>query len=391
MKFYQDSGFKWTAASTLVLASIFSMMSFGASAGAPIANPPGGNISPTFTNLTTATDVIVGKNLRIGDSIVPNSGKSFALSADKVNFTKDIEVAGDGIINKVLHVVGSITGKDPLTPLLLNGNTNVKGNLNISDGLQAGITINSNTILQKQPGEWIHLGDNLGRVDVPGDFNASGKTNLGAIDAVSLKLSSILRVAGLANFVNIWSSGDVMANKYTVAKVTAGGLEGNFGGLSIDEAGKSIQLYSNKPNSDHVRIEGLDFSSTILPYSATIAYKAPGAPPLKIDAPLNVTGHFKAATIGGYNQLSLLANNGGNSVPVAPGKVGAVSSLNCPSKTQEMISCSLFSYQTTLTASAIISSSAGWGTDWNCSVTAQNNGTKNAVYSAQAVCFDPNE
>lgn len=103
MKFYQDSGFKWTVASTLVLASIIGMTTFAAHAAPPLANPPGGNISPKFSNLETAVDVIVGQNLKVGGDIRPASGNSFALNADKVNFTKDVEAKG------LVTAVGGVT------------------------------------------------------------------------------------------------------------------------------------------------------------------------------------------------------------------------------------------------------------------------------------------
>lgn len=315
MKFYQDFGFKWTAASTLVLASIFAMTSFSANAGAPIANPPGGNISPTFTNLTTATDVIVGKNLRIGDSIMPNSGTSFAIKADKVNFTKDLEAKGN-----IVSSGGGITaeGGGWVTGWNLKAVSTIMGTYaDISQNIKAFGTITGK--------------------DVVADGGSISATGGGEIKGWNLKATST--VSG----TNASFSQDINA----VGKITGANIvsQGNISTTTGTISGKDLAI----------------------------------------------SGHLKTGSVGAFNQMNLLGNNGGNSVLVAPGKVGAVSSVNCAAKYEQMLSCSVFSYQNTLTASTIISSKTGWGQDWNCSVIAKNNGTTNAIYSAQAVCFDPNK
>ena len=47
----------------------------------PYKTPPSGNVSPTFTSVTTSGDVVAGGNLRVGNVIMPKTGGTLTLDA----------------------------------------------------------------------------------------------------------------------------------------------------------------------------------------------------------------------------------------------------------------------------------------------------------------------
>lgn len=228
----QDSGFKWTVASTLVLAIIFAMTTFGANAGnnPPLASPPGGTISPAFSNLEASTDIIAGQNVRVGNAIKPKTGTSLALDAEKINFTKDIEVAGGGIVGKVLQVLGSIKGKDG-SPLVFDSDAEVSGKFNVKGGSGDGIFIDNEKI--SRPAGALKLDS---AVNITGALNAPMGVSLGNTTVVDLKIFG-------ANGLNVTK--DVSVG----GKLSAGSISPTAGDLAITG---NVSASGNLTSSKHL-------------------------------------------------------------------------------------------------------------------------------------------
>lgn len=360
MKFYQDSGFKWTVASTFVLASIFAMTSFGASAGAPIANPPGGNISPTFTNLTTATDVIVGKNLRVGDSIVPNIGKSFALAADKVNFTKDIEAKGTVLGNYLQSVLDITSGKDIIAGKDIKVTGVIKPNNGTDLELQADNVLTSNNLHVK------------GVTTFDNNIFLNGKT-LSLDGGSNILLSGPIAADGNAVF-----NGTVEMNSSVVANKTFD-VEGNSFFKKIAEFTSGIINYGT-----------LSVSGTTFLKGNTNAEKN-----LIVSGNASVVGHLKAASIGDF----VFGSDKPKSVAV---KGTTRTTKFCPDKNYQMLSCTLRYFPDPMPTPDVYNGKAHIDSvfidrlsDPNgisyCDASVWNQYAVPILYQIQTTCFNPNK
>lgn len=246
MKFLEDSGFKWTAASTLLLAIIFAMTAFGANAGnnPPLANPPGGTISPAFSNLEASTDIIAGQNVRVGNAIKPKTGTSLALDAEKINFTKDIEVKGKATIDKTL-TVNDVTATHGLLSLLptflINADKieaskdfEAKGKGIFGDNVQvAKDLVLGGSIVANSPA----IAFKGTKLSAQNDFSVGGNFDVGFTSSLagSLNVAKNTTLKGIlfaqkdiVASADIQATGTVFADNVTVAgKITAKSI-GNF-------------------------------------------------------------------------------------------------------------------------------------------------------------------
>lgn len=269
MKLSRHPSLTWTLSSTLVLALTFGLTMFSGSAAAPGSTPPNGNIIPTFNAINTTSDITAGGYVYVGNGIKPKTGAGLTLDADKVNFTKDIEVAGGGIISKVLQVIGSIKGNGG-SPLLLDSDAVVSGNLNIKGGLGGGINIDANNITQKTGGV-IHIGP--GMLDVTGKLNAPMGASLGTTDVVSLNafgkgLFGSFESTGAALITGLLTAdGGVKTNTISSTGLTPDGLSSlpiSINNLIISKpviASKPISLsaYVDAANGTKLRSDILSF------------------------------------------------------------------------------------------------------------------------------------
>ena len=257
------------------------MTSFGASAGAPIANPPGGNISPTFTNLTTATDVIVGKNLRVGDSIVPNSGKSFALAADKVNFTKDIEAKGN-----IVSDGGNITatGGGSLNGWNVKATSTVMGtNADFSQNIKALGTVTGKDVVADG-----------GNISATGGGAISG-WNLKATSTVSgtnASFSQDINAAGKITGKDIVASGTLSTNGHIKAASIGDFVFGSDKPIAVTKNGGVTSTTKYCP----------DNTSTIL--SCALRYFGPGGNPMPTPNIYNGKAHIGNSSIDRFSDPS---------------------------------------------------------------------------------------
>lgn len=290
----QDSGFKWTVASTLVLAIIFAMTTFGANAGnnPPLANPPGGTISPAFSNLEASTDIIAGQNVRVGNAIKPKTGTSLALDAEKVNFTKDIEIKGKGTIDKDLTVSG-FTATQAILSLLPT---------------------------------FLVTAD---KVEVSKDFEAKGKGLFG--DNVQVAKDLVLGGSIVANSPAIVFKGTKLSaqNDFSVG--------GNFDVGFTSSLGGSLNVAKN------TTLKGVLFAQKDIVASADIQATAGTVFANSINATGNISTsgnltsskHLSAASIGSFyfssDKPKSVSKNGGT----------ATFDSYCPDAKYQMISCSL--------------------------------------------------
>lgn len=123
--------------------SVVFALSSGSSIAAtnpPFANPPSGKVIPTFTTVESVEDTVVGKNLRVGNSITPKTGTTLTLDAQDVNATKNLTTKGNLTSDADLFVSGSIKPKNELNELTLDApltivqkHLNVLGKLNVQE------------------------------------------------------------------------------------------------------------------------------------------------------------------------------------------------------------------------------------------------------------------
>ncbi len=123
--------------------SVVFALSSGSSIAAtnpPFANPPSGKVIPTFTTVESVEDTVVGKNLKIGNSIIPKTGTSLTLDAEDVNATKNLTTKGNLTSEADLFVSGSIKPKNSLNELTLDApltfvskHLNILGQLNVQE------------------------------------------------------------------------------------------------------------------------------------------------------------------------------------------------------------------------------------------------------------------
>ncbi len=377
MKLSENSGFTWTIASTFVLALIISMTSLVANAGPPLANPPTGNASPTFTNLESTNDIIVGQNVKVGGDIRPKTGTSFALNADKVNFTKDIEVAGGGIVGKVLQVIGSIKGANG-KPISLDGDAEVSGKFNIKGGSGDGIFIDNEKITR--PAGALKLD---GAVNITGALNALSAT-LGAIDTVSLNAfgPNGIRASSEAN-----SFGGLYITKY----YKDGTPPKDFGWLRFTENPDTVALVT-KNDSGNIKIQGVTYEpikNNISKLSGANLDLNFGSISTKAGADVTVNGALKVPTgnvvVGGNitatGEIGVWTSvDGPLRFVQGAGVNGASSPADCVM--DYLVSCTLSTpaNPTNITSAVNIVGNKCW-------VTASSTGNMKVAYYARALCF----
>ncbi|MCX6733554.1 MAG: hypothetical protein NTX63_01955 [Candidatus Peregrinibacteria bacterium] len=372
MKFYQDFGFKWTAASTLVLASIFAMTSFSASAGAPIANPPGGNISPTFTNLTTATDVIVGKNLRIGDSIMPNSGTSFAIKADKVNFTKDVEVKGSvktDIISSLLNYV-RINGLQINKPVV--GQGGARTSLTAYDAVQLAAS-DALSFGFGSEGLFINKGPNgSGKLTTDGDLRTKSNAYVGNDIYVSnVTHSPSLETTGISATSGLPQGDDITLDGYTTTvkspQFTLGsGVEFNSDFLTTYSGNTPVSAFTG-----NVGVGG-DLSA----YSGAVTgYNVSALNGIKAKKAIGAWYYPTSGnrTVSGVNQTGAAAIV--DSACIAPAKI-----VGCEAVTADPL-------QNIEVRARVLTG----GLNTTCYVIGMSKTAAQVTYAAQATCFDPSQ
>lgn len=437
----------FTRRSSVALFSAFGLcvvFAFGtrfAAADNPLANPPSGAVSPTFTSLTTSGDVTVG---------------------------------------------GTLKSSKPTNTVGITGNLNVDGIL--SQG--TGITIDGTNHSIKSGGNILHLDGKI--VDIIGALNAPSIDTLGAVTASQLSVtngatfnsdttfnkdinfSGVIKNKGSGIRVQngIWSLGQILSDGLSIAKFTDGLLERNYGGIyalndGIGIEGRQKGADPKVPTAGNVHIQGVNFeayddktASAILS-GTNINFKFSGGVTVGSKTDLNPatfsvagkdgttklsgntlvansTNPFSIANLNGGIELlafakniNLVASSKGQTVNIQspllnvddtveklPGDIhasgnitatnigtffysypaavatavagqnGGATTTSCPAKTF-MISCGMAPSDPDVSPSFTQSGPFDASGKQVCAGTAYNKGKQDFDYYAQAACFDP--
>ena len=340
---------KWALASAMVLSVVFSLQTRYSSADVnpPLANPPSGNVYPTFTNLETKSDLIVGQNLKIGNSIKPKNGVNFTLDADKINFKKDFEAAGSGSVagnltaGNDLLVGSSIKPKMGTTLSIDAANSNFTGKIYAADAMQLA--------------KGLILGGDI----------------LSTIDTIKFQITNL-----------------VAQNNFNVGGDFSVGFNSTLNGaLSV---GKNASINGNATVKKNLTVVGDADITSIKP--------AGGGGTLKIDGIVSGAQHISAKSIG---SIILLDSPSGKATPVPAGK-NATSVASCPTKSYQMLACSLRYFDDMgnpdLPTPDIYNGKAAIGTSYidnsdpvaaTCHAHVWNQYPTNISYRIQATCFNP--
>ncbi len=104
-----NSRSQWILAGTFTMSVVFAIgtSSSIAATNPPFANPPSGKVIPTFTTVESVEDTIVGKDVRVGNSIKPKTGTNLKLDAEFVNIIKNLSTGGN------VDILGSAYSSTP--------------------------------------------------------------------------------------------------------------------------------------------------------------------------------------------------------------------------------------------------------------------------------------
>jgi cytoskeletal protein CcmA (bactofilin family) len=343
-------GAAWFVASALLFSAYYALQIqfVFADTNPPQVEPPSGTAYPTFDNLETKNDIVVGQNLKVGNTIKPKSGLNLTLDADKVNFKKDLETLGSLVAGNDVLIGGKLKPKSGDTLEIFSPSlTSVSGGMSVSGKLYAdgGLVIKNGLKVLSDAQNPISLANPVLTGTVTADnISVSGKADInGALDVIG----------------NSTLNNDLLMKKN-------GQVWGTF-------------IVGNSANS------GVTISSaeTILRNDLTVH----GKTELKEDVTIN--GKLKANTIGKFTSAV------GKAVSVSSNETGEPSYAKCPAG-YAMLSCSIgprssnFAWQPSdkLLGNAFFQGPPDLQT---CVAYGSNLGQNSVVYAARVTCFSPSE